>query len=409
MRGRGPMWMNRGMDTESKQVSVRTSVSQIATVVLAVALAFALLRVIEILDHGDVWLACLLAAVAIGEAGVSATWWRVRSHPRNLARAMAVLAGLCGLFVWLLANNMMGTPLFAVAICVLVVQFGLRAGALLGAVFLAMMLGLYLLSDSVPFGGVAANTVIVVALVAAGLASAHLVAQLDRAIALEAETSRLRREEALAEMDRVLASERAANARLLHDEIGQRLTVIGMGLDLATRLRTADPDSSSDAEAWTEVERSRAEAARALDELRTLVRSMSPLGTSETRQLDIDSALEKIAASFNGTGLNVRLERLPGRTDGALDELAYRIIQEGLTNAARHSGAENVTVSVAAGTTCRIRIHDDGGALPEAAEEGFGLINLRERVESAGGELVAEPGEHGFVLDASYPMQPVNA
>ena len=409
MRGRGPMWMNRGMETEPKQVSVRTSVSQIAAAVLAVALAFALLRVVEILDHGDVWLACLLAAVAIGEAGVSATWWRVRSRRRYLARAMAVLTGLGGLFVWLLANNMMGTPLFAVAICVLVVQFGLRAGALLGAVFLAMMLWLYLRSDSVPFGGVAANTVIVVVLVAAGLASAHLVAQLDRAIVLEAETSRLRREEALAEMDRVLASERAANARLLHDELGQRLTVIGMGLDLATRLRSADPESSSDAEAWTEVERSRAEAARALDELRTLVRSMSPLGTSETRQLDIGSALEKIAASFKGTGLNVRLESQTGRADGALDELAYRIIQEGLTNAARHSGAENVTVSVAAGTTCRIRIYDDGGALPEASEEGFGLLNLRERVEAAGGELRAEPGEHGFVLDASYPMQPVNA
>lgn len=382
------------------------AVSQIAVSQLAVAMVFIVLRVLNLFDAGHTVHGFLLSVAAVAESAVAIGWWRTRGRADARSRALAAIAAVGGIVVWGLSDNTMGVPVFAVAMCIAVVAFGVWAGVAMAAVMIAAVLALYLGADGAPSGGAAANLVMILAVSVLALAAAYLIAQLDRAIALEAETARLRREEALAEMDRVLADERMGYAQLLHDELGQRLTAIGMELDLATRLRASGPDAED--AAWSEVERGRTAVSDALDELRTLVRSMSPLGASEYRRLDTDAALDTIARTFTGTGLAVHVER-SGTAPGALDQLAYRIIQEGLTNAARHSGADNVTVSVFMGESCTIRIHDDGHADPQGHAEGFGLVNLRERVESAGGSLVAGPGEEGFALDASYPLQTENA
>lgn len=380
--------------------------SNIAVSQLAVAMVFILLRVLNLFADGRTVHGALLSVAAIAESAAAIRWWRTRGRADTRSRALAAIAAVGGIVVWGLSDNTMGVPVFAVAMCIAVVAFGVWAGVTMATVMIVAVLALYLGADGVPSGGVAANLVMILAVSVLALAAAYLIAQLDRAIALEAETDRLRREEALAEVDRVLADERMGYARLLHDELGQRLTAIGMELDLATRLRASGTDAED--AAWSEVERGRTAVSDALDELRTLVRSMSPLSTSEHRRLDTDAALDTIARTFTGTGLAVHVER-SGTATGALDQLAYRIIQEGLTNAARHSGADNVTVSVSMGESCTIRVHDDGRADSQGHAEGFGLVNLRERVESAGGSLVAGPGDEGFALDASYPLQRENA
>ena len=76
-----------------------------------------------------------------------------------------------------------------------------------------------------------------------------------------------------------------------------------------------------------------------------------------------------------------------------------------VTNAARHSGAENLWVAIERdGETLRIRAHDDGRG-SDGANDGFGLRGMRERVESAGGELriVTQPGR-GFDVTALLPI-----
>jgi signal transduction histidine kinase len=91
----------------------------------------------------------------------------------------------------------------------------------------------------------------------------------------------------------------------------------------------------------------------------------------------------------------------------ALGRTAYRIVQEALTNTARHAGA--VTASVDIGfrpELLAIRIDDDGDAAPGAVPApGMGLIGMRERVTALGGRLDARPrAEGGFRVEADLPV-----
>ena len=86
---------------------------------------------------------------------------------------------------------------------------------------------------------------------------------------------------------------------------------------------------------------------------------------------------------------------------------AYRIAQEGLTNALRHSGADHVTIAVAAETPrqLRIRVADDGKGLKAGWREGLGLRGMSERVGALGGRLtLREGGPGGAVLEAWLPL-----
>lgn len=91
---------------------------------------------------------------------------------------------------------------------------------------------------------------------------------------------------------------------------------------------------------------------------------------------------------------------------------AYRIAQEGLTNALRHSGADHVTIAVAVETPnlLRIRVADDGKGLKAGWREGLGLRGMSERVGALGGRLtLREGGPSGAVLEAWLPLEPAGA
>ena len=86
----------------------------------------------------------------------------------------------------------------------------------------------------------------------------------------------------------------------------------------------------------------------------------------------------------------------------------YRATQEGLTNAAKHSGSRRVLVRVAfEPEETRLVVADDGDGVPEGRPEGgFGLAALRERVEALGGILAAgNRPEGGFALEIVFPME----
>jgi signal transduction histidine kinase len=114
---------------------------------------------------------------------------------------------------------------------------------------------------------------------------------------------------------------------------------------------------------------------------------------------------------ISGAGLPVRLhtEGDPVTLPPAVDLSAYRIIQEGLTNALKHSGASHadVTVRYRPGEL-RLRVSDDGSGATTGDGLGHGLVGIRERVKIYGGEMAAGPApDGGFVLDARLPLDAV--
>jgi len=212
--------------------------------------------------------------------------------------------------------------------------------------------------------------------------------------------ARRRRQEAQDLLERVrelaVAEERARMARDMHDSIGHQLTVIKMGLENAERFRERDPEM-----AWAEVAAAKKLTAEALVDARRWVRALRPLALDGTIG---SAALEQLAMSFHGTGIDVRFsvhgeER---RLDADTELVLYRVLQEGLTNALRHANAETVTVT--------LEFHDDRVALVVADDgtgsgtPGFGLTSLTERAEALGGTLRAGPRESGgFELRVELP------
>ena len=175
--------------------------------------------------------------------------------------------------------------------------------------------------------------------------------------------------------------ERRRLARELHDETGQALTSILLGLK---QLEGAEPAS---------VEALRELVVATLQDVRRLAVELRPKVLDD---FGLVPALERLAQSFaEQTGIAVDLEagaiteRLPAEVETAI----YRIVQEALTNVVKHAHAHRVSVFLTRNNR-RIKalIEDDGqGFSPEAATgDGIGLIGMRERIELLDGTLTVE-------------------
>jgi two-component system sensor histidine kinase UhpB len=177
-------------------------------------------------------------------------------------------------------------------------------------------------------------------------------------------------------------SERARLARDLHDEANQALT--GVLLRLEATAQHA-PEALR-----AELRETKAVATQAVEELLRLARELRPAALDD---LGLAVALRTKVDEF-GRRASVRthLELPPtGLDDLHEDEqlVVYRVVQEGLSNIARHSGAEHVTVAVAReGTGTVVQVIDDGSGFdPGAMSPGLGLTGMRERAVLAGGRV----------------------
>jgi signal transduction histidine kinase len=144
-----------------------------------------------------------------------------------------------------------------------------------------------------------------------------------------------------------------------------------------------------------------------IDELRGLITELRP---ATLDQLGLRAALEDLAERFaHGAGIELASDLSIGaeRLDPELETAVYRLVQESLTNVAKHAGAAGVTLRVTVGEgRLDALISDDGrGFDPTAERSGFGLAGMRERVELTGGELQIEsmPGSGTRVI-ASLPL-----
>ncbi|MCF6469642.1 sensor histidine kinase [Nonomuraea sp. MG754425] len=205
--------------------------------------------------------------------------------------------------------------------------------------------------------------------------------------------------------DLAVAEERARMARDMHDSVGHYLTVINVGLQNAQRYRTVRPEA-----AWDEVSQAQTLTLEALTDTRRWVRALKPLRMDGRAGPD---ALRALAESFGsaGTGVAFTVNGAWPDVDEGRELVCYRVVQEGLTNALRHSGARHVEVALdCTAERVEVTVSDDGaGAAPGATANGFGLRGLRERVRGVGGELDVGAGSdavagRGFTLRATVPL-----
>ncbi len=236
---------------------------------------------------------------------------------------------------------------------------------------------------------------------------AWLVGALVRATAQATEQRRQVRQQ---RASRAVAEERNRIARELHDVIGHSVSVMTVQAS-AVRRRLGD-DQAIERQALETVE---AVGREALSEMRRMVGVLRQDGAGPDREPPPGLAqVDRLVAKFRTAGLHVELDVAGGTAELApgLDLTAYRLLQEGLTNALRHAIAPtrvDVVITRTRGVL-EIAVRDDGRGHVDGAEPGHGLLGMRERVSVYGGSLAAGPrSTGGFELVATLPLSDVPA
>jgi signal transduction histidine kinase len=195
--------------------------------------------------------------------------------------------------------------------------------------------------------------------------------------------------------------ERRRLARELHDETGQALTSILLGLKALEETLATDEARAAAAEL-------RELVVATLQDVRGLAVELRP---SALDDFGLAAALERLTRSFaEQTGITVDFEaaladqRLPDEVETAL----YRVVQESLTNVVKHAQASRVSVLLTrGGGSVKAVIEDDGRGIEERTRgEGFGLVGMRERLALLGGRLALESSrEAGTTIAAEVPLK----
>jgi signal transduction histidine kinase len=185
--------------------------------------------------------------------------------------------------------------------------------------------------------------------------------------------------------------ERGRLARDLHDAVSQKLFSIRVKARAASMLVTRDP-----AQAAAEMESVAALGGEALAELRAVIDGLAPPGIADGGLAESLRRYALLAGKAHGVRVLFASTDLPS-LGVQRDAAVYRIAQEALHNALRHSGAAEVHVSLCPGRgRVTLDVTDDGrGFVPAAASGGLGLASMRERATAAGASLTVRsaPGK----------------
>ncbi|MFI7281331.1 sensor histidine kinase [Micromonospora chersina] len=204
----------------------------------------------------------------------------------------------------------------------------------------------------------------------------------------------------------VLARERERISRELHDVVAHHVAVIAVQAAAAEDVFDAHPERARAALGAINV------AARsALTELRAMLHALATDdGTDPDGPQPGLAQLDTLADAVRAVGIEVTVDRDAGAEDlpGGVQLSAYRIVQESLTNALRHSRATRAEVSVRYDDgVLRLAVVDDGTAAPRrpGAGAGRGIVGMRERARLLGGTLEAGPlPAGGFRVEARLPV-----
>ena len=239
---------------------------------------------------------------------------------------------------------------------------------------------------------------LVMGIAVAGFAFWH-VSRLER----ELHRQRLAETETRRELEQLSArlvdaqeDERRTLARELHDEVGQALTAIKMDVGVALR------STATDARSRASLEEARSIAESTLQSVRDLSQLLHP---SMLDDFGLPETLAAYLRSFSkrtGIKAQLALEGLGARLPADVEVCIYRIVQEALTNVARHSGALSCSVSIRrSDDAVSLVIEDTGRGFTGAADRviaagrGLGLIGMRERAQALAGRFAIENRPEG--------------
>jgi signal transduction histidine kinase len=362
---------------------------------LALAVVLAVMAVLDVAFSGD-WLgpdgvhAVVLPAVALSLA------WR-RTRPLTVLAVVAgVLSGLWAAFG--LTESWSSTFIYVTAVYSAVVygRAPLLAAALaIGGIVVGTVAD-PLVDD---FGAAVWGPTLIVLTVGAGLTGRALRA---RGSALQERADALDRDEER-RAAKAAAAERRRIARELHDIISHSLGVVVLQAGAAERVLERDP-----ARAREVLDSIRVTGQEAIAEMRTLLGLLdgAPSGSREPQPSLAD--LDGLVARMRDAGLSVDLavQGEPRLLPAGVELSAFRVVQEGLTNALKHAGPANVHVVLRYGEReLDVDVADDGAGSQDGAGTRRGLAGIRERVEVFGGRLEAGPQPRGgWNLHATFPL-----
>ncbi len=197
--------------------------------------------------------------------------------------------------------------------------------------------------------------------------------------------------------DRAAAEERLRIARELHDAVGHDVSLMVVQ---AQALGAAHDEVREQTDAIADLGR------RTMAELHRTVRLLREEGEDRrpgTGLADLDELVDRARAA--GVPLSVTVDGAPRELAPAVDQSAYRIVQEAVTNVVKHADRAQTTITLGYGAAAlELRIADAGGGVP-AGTPGHGLVGMRERAELFGGTLTAGPRNGGFEVRAVLPYE----
>jgi signal transduction histidine kinase len=360
---------------------------------VAIAALFVALSIAEVLGNDDVR---PLGEKAVSVAAMALLSWR-RRFPVTVAFLVVV-------------SNLVTNPEgeFTVLLSLVLVAFTVGAEldpphSYVGLAVVVVPFIVGLASEGLVPSDVAAAVVFLVGPWAVGAVLRQRSARAEEAIVRAAQ---LERDQATAEAAAVEA-ERTRIARELHDIVSHSISVVTIQTQ-AVRRRLG-PEHAREAADLAAVE---ATAREALAEMRRLFGVLRTSGESASLAPQPGLAeLPRLVHQAGGGSVEVRLDvdGEPFELPPGADLAAYRIAQEGLTNALRHAGATEVRVRVRYGTqVVTVEVVDDGVGLAatDARSHGHGLVGVRERVALYDGTVeVADAPGGGVRLRATIPVK----
>ncbi|MEU3933060.1 sensor histidine kinase [Streptomyces sp. NPDC029044] len=206
-----------------------------------------------------------------------------------------------------------------------------------------------------------------------------------------------------------VTEERVRIARELHDVVAHHMALANAQAGTAAHLALTSPEQSQ--KILTDLTGTTSSALRELKATLGLLRDDDAPGSLGLDPSPGLSRLPELVSACESAGLEVTVhtEGEPQPLSPGVDLTAYRIVQEALTNVTKHATAEAAHVLLAyTGSRLLITVSNDGPSKPEAARgRGFGVMGMRERALSIGGELCAGPRpQGGFEVTTELPLQP---
>ncbi|MEU9347884.1 sensor histidine kinase [Streptomyces sp. NPDC048278] len=389
--------MTTSLDRSTERSRRVMSVAMVMALLPCVALG-AVLRLPGISQPQESWPPTVLAAVAC------VALLRARDHPRTVA-AVAMACAVATFAQGYLPTPLMLAPLM-LALYWVAAETDRRTARVFGLAAMAVVVIAAMLDN--PGGNLVllrtVGPVLWLLLPLVGGSRARLrTAYLESVQARAAYAERTREEEARLRV----AEERMRIARELHDVVAHHMAVANAQAGTARHLVPTRPE-----QALKLLDELTVSTSSALIELRATVGVLRQSGDPDAESLEPAPGLDRLpdlVSTCAGAGLDVTLstDGEPRPLSPGVDLTAYRIIQEALTNVTKHGTGQGAEVRLTyERTRLLVSVTNDGApTAPPAADGGYGLMGMRERAHSVGGDLRAGPRpQGGFEVTTVLPL-----